>query len=46
MIALPNSRSKLRHDLVLTAAMAVVVTGLCLALVWLAPFELVPVGVR
>lgn len=46
MIALPTKRFTLGHDLALTAAMAVVVAGLCLALVWIAPLELVPPRIR
>ena len=46
MIALPTSRSKLLYDLALTAVLAVFVAGMCLALVWVAPLELMPPQVR
>ena len=37
-----EGRSTLLADLALAAAMGVFIAGLCLALVWLVPLELVP----
>ena len=51
MIAHASSSLTLRHstllaDLAVALAMAVFVAGMCVALAWIAPFELVPPRVR
>ncbi len=37
-----HKRSALLADLALAASLAVLIAGLCVALVWIAPLELVP----
>ena len=37
-----RTRSTLLSDLAVAATFAVLIAGMCAALVWLAPFELVP----
>ena len=47
MIAHPSSQTSSRfEDVLVVVAMAVLVAGMCLALAWVAPFELLPPRIR
>lgn len=47
MIAHPSPQTSSRfEDVLVVVAMAVLVAGMCLALAWVAPFELLPPRIR
>ena len=41
-----NKLSTLLADLALTASLAVFIAGMCVALAWMAPLELIPPRIR